>query len=141
MGGVPVHYVDLRAFCYATEDESRVVRALRTYLPDDVDLDRVVTTGHHGDRIVVLSARVERADGVRHVLDRVRELDDLDAVLDELDDRVDEDCSFHLSLDKQAALDGAVRRGDGIRLRAKVEAYPARRAAAIDAIRGVLTAS
>ena len=62
MPSVPLHYVDLRAFCYATEDEERVERALMTYLPEDVELDRAVSEGHHGDRIVVLSARVERAE-------------------------------------------------------------------------------
>jgi RNA binding exosome subunit len=138
MGSVPLHYVDLRAFCYATEDEPRVERALRTYLPDEVELERDETTGHHGDRIVVLSARVETADAVRHVLDRVRELDDFDALLDELDDRVDDNCSFHLSLDKQAAFQGECRRGSGLQLRAKVEAYPAKRPTAIENARAAL---
>ena len=139
MGAVPLHYVDLRAFAYATEDEPRVERALRTYLPEAASIDRVETTGHHGDRIVVLTARVETADEVRYVLDRLRELEDFEAVLDELDDRVDEDCSFHLSLDKQAAYRGTVRRGRGIQLRAKVEAYPARRPAAVENARAALT--
>ena len=139
MGSVPLHYVDLRAFCYATEDEPRVERALRTYLPEGTELDRTENTGHHGDRIVVLSARVETADDVRHVLEQVRELEDFDAVLDELDDRVDENCSFHLSLDKQAAYRGERRRGTGLSLRAKVEAYPAKRPAAIENVRAALT--
>lgn len=139
MGSVPLHYIDLRAFSYATEDEPRVVRALGTFLPEPVEVEREATTGHHGDRIVVLSARVESADGVRHVLDRLRELDDFEAVLDEVDDRVDDDCSFHLSLDKQAAYRGDVSRGRGIQLRAKVEAYPARRPAAVENARIALT--
>ena len=141
MGAVPLHYVDLRAFCYATEDEPRVERALRTYLPAEHPLERDETEGHHGDRIVVLSARVETADGVRHVLDRVRDLDDLDAVLAELDDRVDDDCAFHLSLSKQAAYRGEVERGDGLLLRAKVEAYPARKPAAVENVREALAAT
>ena len=139
MGSVPLHYVDLRAFCYATEDEPRVERALRTFLPAGTEIDRTENTGHHGDRIVVLSARVESADGVRHVLEQVRELDDFEAVLDELGDRVDENCSFHLSLDKQAAYRGERRRGRGLSFRAKVEAYPARRPAAIENARAALT--
>ncbi len=138
MGSVPLHYVDLRAFCYATEDEPRVERALRTYLPEDAPVERAETEGHHGDRIVVLSARVDVADDVRHVLDRVRSLSDLESVLAELDQRVDEDCSFHLSLDKQAAYRGEVRRGSGLRLRAKVEAYPARKPAAVENVRSAL---
>jgi RNA binding exosome subunit len=131
MSSVPFHYVDLRTFCYATEDEKRVETALRTYLPEEYELDRQVTTGHHGDRIVVLSARLENADDVRYVLDRLVELPDYDAVLDELDERVSEDCSLYLTLDKQAAFRGEPRQGDGITLRAKVEAYPAKREAAV----------
>ena len=138
MAGLPLHYVDLRAFCYATEDEPRVEAALRTYLPEEFPIDREAGEGHHGDRIVVLSARVENADQVRHVIGKVRQLPDLDTVLAELDERVNEDCSFYLKLDKQAAFRGEVRRGDGILLRAKVEAYPAKKPAAVENARAAL---
>lgn len=132
MSSVPFHYVDLRTFCYATEDEKRVEDALRSFLPEEFEIDRVENRGHHGDRIVVLSARVERADDIRHVLDRLADLDELDRVLDELDDRVDENCSLFLRLDKQAAFADRVRLGEGVTLRAKVEAYPAKHDAAVE---------
>ena len=132
MPAVPFHYVDLRAFSYATEDEKRVEQALRSLLPEDAELDRVENVGHHGDRIVVLSARIERADGMRHVLDRIAELDELDRVLDELDQRVDDNCALFMRLDKQAAFRGEVRLGPGITVRAKVEAYPAKKDAAVE---------
>jgi len=141
MSNVPFHYVDLRAFSYATEDEKRVESALRTYLPEDTALDRQVTTGHHGDRIVVLSTRLETADEVRHVLDRLVSLPEYDAFLDELDDRVSEDCSLYLTLDKQAAFGGDVRQGDGITLRGKVEAYPANRESAVENAREAFEAA
>jgi RNA binding exosome subunit len=131
MPAVPLHYVDLRAFCYATEDDQRVEAALRTFLPEGVELDRAASAGHHGDRILVVSARVERADEVRHVFDRLAELDDVDAIVDELDERVDDNCAFYLTLDKQAAFHGEIRRGDGITFRSKVEAYPAKREKAV----------
>ena len=138
MGKLPFHYVDLRTFCYATEDEPRVESALRQFLPDEYPIDRETGEGHHGDPIVVLSARVENADDVRHVVGKVRELDDLETVLDELDQRVDEDCAFYHKLDKQAAFRGEVRRGEGILLRAKVEAYPAKKPAAVENAREAL---
>lgn len=138
MGKLPFHYVDLRTFCYATEDEPRVEAALRLYLPEDYPIDRESGEGHHGDPIAVLSARVENADDVRHVVGKVRELDDLETVLDELDQRVDENCAFYLKLDKQAAFRGEVRRGEGILLRAKVEAYPAKKPAAVENAREAL---
>ncbi len=139
MPEVPFHYVDLRAFSYATEDQKRVEEALRSLLPDDAELDRVENVGHHGDRIVVFSARIDVADGMRHVLDRLSSLDDIDRVIDELDQRVDDNCALFLRLDKQAAFRGEVRLGSGITVRAKVEAYPAKQATAVENARETLT--
>ncbi|MFC7204005.1 RNA-binding protein [Haloferax namakaokahaiae] len=138
MPRVPFHYVDLRTFCYETEDEKRVLDALRTFLPEDFEIDRMENKGHHGDRIIVFSARVERADEIRHVLSKVRELPDLEGLLDELDDRVTDNTEFFLRLDKQAAFKGEVRRGGGLTLRAKVEAYPAKKEAAVENAREAL---
>jgi Predicted exosome subunit len=132
VASIPVHYVDLRAFSYATEDDRRVERALRTFLPDDVELERTASTGHLGDPILVLSARVERADEVRHVLGRLAEAEEFDRIEAELDERVTDNCELFVRLDKQAALGGEVRLGDGITLRAKVEAYPAKRETAVE---------
>jgi hypothetical protein len=138
MASVPFHYVDLRTFCYATEDEKRVEQALRAFLPEDYEVDRAESTGHHGDRIVVFSARVENADDVRHVLRRLSELERIDEVMDELDERVDDNCALFLRLDKQAAFRDEIRLGEGITLRAKVEAYPAKHDAAVENAREAL---
>lgn len=131
MTGVPFHYIDLRAFCYATEDEARVEQALRTFLPDESEIERAVSEGFHGDRIVVLSVRIENADDVRYILDRLADID-LDDIRDELTERVDENCSLFLRLDKQAAYGGRVEQGEGLELRAKVEAYPAKKETAVE---------
>ena len=141
MPRVPFHYIDLRTFCYATEDEKRVEDALRAFLPEEFELDRMENTGHHGDRIVVLSARVETADEMRYILDRLAELDEIDRILEELDERVDDNCSFFLRLDKQAAFKDEIALGDGITLRAKVEAYPAKHEAAVENAREALEQS
>ncbi|MFW6018495.1 MAG: RNA-binding protein [Halapricum sp.] len=140
MSSVPLHYVDVRAFCYATEDEKRVEEALRTLLPEEFELTRMENEGHHGDRIVVLSARVENADDIRVVLERLEELptQDRQRLFGELDERVTDNTELFLTLDKQAAFGGDVRLGDGITVRAKVEAYPARKEAAVENARDVL---
>ena len=107
-------------------------------LPEDYEIERAVNRGHHGDRIVVFSARVDNADDVRHVLRQLSDLPDIEQVIDELDERVDDNCSFFLRLDKQAAFKGRVDRGEGITLRAKVEAYPAKQPAAVENAREAL---
>lgn len=134
MSGVPFHYIDLQAFCYATEDERRVESALRTYLPEEFEIERVENTGHAGDRIVVFSTRVDNADAIRHVLGQLRRMNpEQRAKLDEeLDQRVTENCELYLYLDKQAALSGDIELGEGLSFRAKVEAYPAKKASAIE---------
>jgi RNA binding exosome subunit len=134
MASVPFHYVDLRAFCYVTEDEERVEDALRRFLPEEFELQRAASEGHYGDRILVLSARVENADEIRTVLERVGDLADeeLERIQSELDERVNENCSLFLTLDKQAAFGGEVALGDGITLRGKVEAYPAKQESAVE---------
>ena len=138
MSAVPFHYVDLRTFCYATEDEKRVEAALRTFLPEDTEIDRDATEGHYGDRILVFSVRLERADDVRHVLSKLTELGSFDRLLSELEDRIDENCAFFIQLDKQAAYRGDVELGDGLMLRGKVEAYPAKKDRAIGTARAAL---
>ncbi|MDS0477994.1 RNA-binding protein [Natrinema sp. 1APR25-10V2] len=142
MPQIPLHYVDLRTFCYATEDEKRVEEALRTFLPDGDDepfeIERTESEGHYGDRILVLSARVENADDVRHVLSRLADLESFDGLIDELDERVTENTELFLRLDKQAAFQGDVRLGDGITFRGKVEAYPAKKEKAVENAEEVL---
>jgi hypothetical protein len=137
---VPFHYIDLRAFSYETEDEARVEAALRTFLPEEFEVERAESRGHHGDRIVVRSARVERADDVRHVLAQVGAAPEYDRIFDELDDRITDNCELFLRFDKQAAFRGEVRLGSGITFRAKVEAYPAKREAALANARETLEA-
>ncbi|MFB6206099.1 MAG: RNA-binding protein [Haloglomus sp.] len=140
MASVPFHYVELRTFCYATEDENRVADALGHFLPerddddprDPPEIERSETEGFNGDRILVLSTRLERADDVRHVLSVLSAADEFDGVLEELDDRVDDNCAFFLSLDKQAAFGGRTELGEGITFRAKIEAYPAKRETAVE---------
>ena len=136
---LPFHYVDLRAFCYATEDESRVVDALHTLLPADHEIERSAGEGHHGDPIVILSARVERAAEMDHVFARLEESVDFEVIRSELPERIDENNSLYLQLDKQAAAQGEIRLGQGITVRAKIEAYPAKRETAVENARDALS--
>jgi RNA binding exosome subunit len=132
MPDVPIHYVDLRTFAYATEDEKRVEDALRYFLPEDQEIEREESTGYHGDRIVVLSTRLKRADEVRYVFEQIADTVDFGTLREELDDRVTEHTELFFRLDKQAAFGGRAELGEGITFRAKIEAYPATREAALE---------
>lgn len=134
MGSVPFHYLDLRTFSYATEDDQRVERALQTLLPEDYPIERQESEGHHGDRIIVFSTRVDNADDIRHVVNAMNEGGVFSAIADELDQRVTDNTELFVQLDKQAAYNGKVTVGEGITVRGKIEAYPADRERALDNI-------
>jgi RNA binding exosome subunit len=72
------------------------------------------------------------------VLSKLTELGSFDRLLSELEDRIDENCAFFIQLDKQAAYRGDVELGDGLMLRGKVEAYPAKKDRAIGTARAAL---
>ncbi|MFW6436633.1 MAG: RNA-binding protein [Halococcoides sp.] len=139
MGALALHYVDLRAFAYGTERDERVAAALRRFLPEEATIDRVDSEGHMGDPIGVFSARIESADGMRTVLDALADLpaEERGHLSHQIADRIDDNTAFYMTLDKQAACEGSVRLGDGITLRAKIEAYPATREGAIENAREV----
>lgn len=136
--GLPLHYVDVRAFCYATESEERVRDALRAVLPEETRIETSTGEGHHGDPITVLSARVDRSDTVQSVFDRLTSELDMDRIRTELEDRLDDNNALYLGLDKQAAARGDLQLGEGLTVRAKVEAYPARREKALENARETL---
>lgn len=143
MASPPVHHIDVRAFCYATEVPERVETALSTVYPIDSDdavtLERSTTEGHYGHPIDILAFSLTKADQFRTAFDRLAERGDLEAIDAELDDRVTEECDLYLRFDKQRAYrDGHLQAGRGIELRIRLEAYPAKREAAIDNLRAYL---
>ena len=139
MTQLPIHYVDLRCFCYATEDPERVQMAMKTLLPEETEISKDTTRGHHGDRIIVFSVRVENAAEIRHVFARLGDASGIESIVTELNERVTEDTELFFRLDKQAAFNETLKLGDGITVRAKIEAYPAKRPKAIKNARTALT--
>ena len=138
MASVPFHYLDVRAFCYATEDCSRVEVAIRNLLPSDTELTRENSSGHHGDPITVYTARIETADEMRVILNHLLTFDTIEKVTVALAERVADDCSFFMRIDKQRAYDGEIVLGPGIQIRGKVEAYPANRENALSNLESYL---
>lgn len=133
------HSLSFRAFAQATEDEEKVARALRLASGAE-GLDRSVSEGYHGNRIVVLHAEVKAAKRVRGFF-RALGVEDLRRLLDTLDSRVDDDCTFYLRLDKQEAFLGRLvmlETGDVISVSGKIESYPKRRETAMANVRSFL---
>ena len=131
------HWVEVRAYCHATEEEEKVLAAMRTVLPG-AEAKREALAGHFGNPLVRLAARAENAPVIKEAWRRIVAALGKDEVARDLEDRIDEDLVYHLRLDKQAAFLGRIERsasGDILDLRAKVAAYPAKREVALRVVR------
>jgi len=133
----PVHYIEARAFSYSTEDPVKVKKALSLFLPEDVKIKKEVMEGNFGNEILVLKSKIEKSKEIKNLtsflLDSLTDYE-LSEVLEKLEERVSEDCSFYLRFDKQKAYKGNIsltEKGDAILLRFKIAAYPAKKRKAI----------
>ena len=126
---------------HATENEQRVLEALRTLLPEAVEVRRSNLKGHHGNTITGFNAKVDRKALLRELLDlmltklRAGELDKLRNIALA---RVDDSCRLYLRFDKQLAYHGELvltDRGDAIHLKLKTASFPAKREVAIELVK------
>jgi RNA binding exosome subunit len=105
----PVGYVDVRVFAHATEDTEKVVTAIRNVLPsqlvDTIVFRKTSLTGHHGNSITLLEARViERKTAQAFFAELCSKLSILDKqhLSDEIEQHLDKG-NLYLRLDKQSA--------------------------------------
>ena len=143
---IRAHHVRITTFIQATEDEDKVLEAIATFIPDEIDDDDVLfdvdeTTGFFGNPIKVVNVEIKRSRAVRAFLDHFRELlseEDRRYLLEHLDEKVDEEGTLYVRFNKQKAYLGEPEideGGDTIQVRIKVKAFPMRKEAVMKAVR------
>jgi hypothetical protein len=137
----PFRTANVSTLAHVTEDEQKVLKALRALLPEGIEVQRKKLKGHHGNLIFTFIAPIKRRRLVRefwkNMIAKLRagELDKLSSVLPE---RIDETCHLYLRFDKQLAYGGELaltESGDALHVKLKVTAYPAKRDVATKLVR------
>jgi len=102
-------YIEIRVFAHATEDEEKVLAAVRNILPPHVSenttFKRSNLTGHHGNPIVLFEAKIRDKEHVKAFMEKLASsLSSLDKEIlaSEIERHVDKGC-LYLRLDKQSA--------------------------------------
>ena len=113
----PVGYVDVRVFAHATEDTEKVMTAIRNVLPselvDTVVIRKTSLTGHHGNSITLLEARVKERMAVQAFFAELcskLSIRDKQHLSDEIEQHLDKG-NLYLRLDKQSAFLSEIRLG------------------------------
>lgn len=122
-----IAYIDIRVFSYATEDENKVIEALRKVLPtdhsDEMVIEKHALRGHYGNSITFFETRIKDKTILKAIVDNISShLNTLDK--EELRSRIGEFTekgSLYIRLDKQAAFEGEFRleQVDPIRIRVR----------------------
>jgi RNA binding exosome subunit len=124
-----------RVFCHATEDEAKVIQALKFASGAD-EITREVTEGYHGNPIIILEVFIKERRRSRDFFIKLDAME-IQELIDSLQKRMDDDCNLYLRLDKQEAYLGNLKMttsDDAIAVRAKVESYPKKLETAIKSV-------
>ncbi|MEM0449507.1 MAG: RNA-binding domain-containing protein [Methanomassiliicoccales archaeon] len=139
-----LHNLHFRAFCHATEDEGKVMKALIFASGcEENNVGRMKCEGHHGNPIIILDVDIRSSIEIRKVFSRLSKRD-LQTLIDDLERRVDEECSFFFRLDKQNAFEGIMILGeknegnDVIAVHGKIKTYPKSRKRALETMKEYL---
>jgi len=111
----PIAYMDIRVFAHATEDPTKVQKAVRNIFPADLAETLVFQgtnlTGHHGNPIILFTAKLTDKKLLPKALEKIgKDLGVLDK--EELNQNIKlhlEKGNLYLRFDKQSAFMGALK--------------------------------
>ncbi|TDA33574.1 MAG: hypothetical protein DSO02_03955, partial [Hadesarchaea archaeon] len=112
----PLREVTVRVLVHATEDENKIMGALKNFLPSKIRVERVELEGHYGNPLVLLKARV-RGKEVEEVLSFLLDkIENLASLFPKFERHLDKEGNLYLRLDKQEACGGrwVLKEGDEV---------------------------
>ena len=133
---VTFHWVRVQTFCYATERQELIEDTIKELL-GEIEFEEEISESEHGNSMMILEARITKQREFNDLFSKLGD-DILDSILDDIDNRVDEDDMFYLRLDKQKAVQGiyeVAHHGDVISIFGKVQAHPAKKEIAVKVLR------
>lgn len=129
---VTFHWLRVQIFCYATENPELISETMEALLGTS-DFDREISVSEHGNEIMIFSCRMTKQKEFKALFSRLGD-EVIDDIKGDIENRVDEDCTFYIRLDKQEAVQGRYRiahHGDVIAITGKVQSHPARKEVAV----------
>jgi len=112
---IPIAYIDVRVFAHATEDLDKVLTSARSILPPE-QVDKAVfgktgLTGHHGNPIILIEARIKDRHLAQAVLEKLAsglKMMDKELLGNEVAQHLEKG-NLYLRIDKQSAFQGVFR--------------------------------
>lgn len=137
---VVFHWVRVQTFCYATEKRELLEETMTELLGTD-EFEEEISEGEHGNVMTILESRLTKQREF-NVLFRKLGPEICGWIVEDIDNRIDDDCVFYIRLDKQKAVQGiyeVAHHGDVIAITGKVQAHPAKKEVAVRTLGEFLT--
>ena len=126
------HWLRIETFCYATEKEDLVSETFRQIAgTDEFQMD--ISESEHGNQMLILQHMITKQRDMDALFLRLGK-DLMQGFLDDMENRIDDDCVFYTRLDKQKAVQGiyaVAHHGDVISITGKVASNPAKKEVAM----------
>ncbi|MBE6528553.1 MAG: exosome protein [Thermoplasmata archaeon] len=133
---VTFHWVRVQTFCYATERQDLIEDTLKELL-GDIEFEEEISESEHGNQMMILETRITKQREFKELFSKLGD-DILNFIIEDIENRVDDDDIFYLRLDKQKAVQGiyeVAHHGDVISLFGKVQAHPAKKEVAVKVLK------
>ena len=137
---VTFHWVRVQTFCYATEKRELLEETMTELLGTD-EFQEDISEGEHGNIMTILETRLTKQREFNLLFKKLGP-EICQWILDDIDNRIDEDCVFYMRLDKQKAVQGiyeVAHHGDVVAITGKVQSHPARKDVAVRVMSDFLT--
>lgn len=128
--------IEIESFCHATEDEKKVLEALKNLT--DAKFEKNNVAGHYGNPIKIYKVKITRKKDINDFLTLFNKIDK--NILEPIEERIDEKGRFYLRLDKQSLYSGKFvidNEGD-VHIIIKIVSYPLRREKVIENAKKIL---
>ena len=133
------HWVRVRVFCLSTEDREKVSEAFGTLVGTEWKED--VSEGEFGNITLIMDCEVKKQKLIDGMFSRI-DKKSIERMMDEMEERLEDDCTFYVRLDKQKAVLGTYEMatgGDVISIVCKVASYPSKKELALEILGNYLT--
>lgn len=137
---VVFHWVRVQTFCYATEKRELLEETMTELLGTD-EFEEEISEGEHGNVMTILEARLTKQREFNALFKKLGP-EICGWIVDDIENRIDDDCVFYIRLDKQKAVQGqyeVAHHGDVIAITGKVQAHPAKKDVAVRTLKEFLT--
>ena len=137
-----IHNISYRLFVNATEDENKVIYALKEIFPKSEPKKEIIE-GFYGNPLIILSEKFDKKQHIKQFINSFLDMDktELNKLKNDLKIKTDHNGNLFLRFDKQEAYNEKwkiVNHGDSIHVKIKVAAYPSKQSTAISTISNLI---